>query len=91
MSNRLAVGTTLSMLGGPSSYRVVNEARAAVDDAASWVTQRCNDEELALLEAARYQLVSGAGSQAERLHREADLLIRWSASLAIQESSFVEV
>ncbi len=90
VSSGSLVGTDLSMLGGASSYRVVNEARAAVDDAASWVTHHCNDEELALLEAARHQVLSGATSQAERLHREADLLLRWSASLAVQESSFVE-
>ena len=78
------------MLGESTSYRAVNDARAAVDDAASWVTQHCSDEELALLEAARYQVVSGAHSLSERLHREADLLIRWSASLAVQDSAFAE-
>jgi hypothetical protein len=78
------------MPGGSAPSHVVNEARAAVDDAASWVTQRCTDEELALLEAARHQLLAEAGSLSERLRREADLLIRWSASLAVDEAQFLE-
>jgi hypothetical protein len=78
------------MPGGSSPSRVVNEARAAVADAASWITQRCSDEELALLEAARYQLFDGAASLSERLRREADLLMRWSASLALDEAQFLE-
>jgi hypothetical protein len=78
------------MAGGSSPSRVVNEARAAVDDAASWVTQHCTDEELAMLEAARHQLLTEATSQDDRLHREADLLMRWSASLAMDEAQFLE-
>ncbi len=77
-----------STVRGGRSDRALDDARASVDGAMSWVEARCGDEELVLLDAARHHLATLASSPEELVHREAELLLRWSATVAVAEASF---
>lgn len=75
---------------GGRSDRALDDARASVDGAVSWVMAQCSDEELVVLDAGRHHLATHASSAADLLRREAELLMRWSATVAVAEASFAD-
>ena len=75
---------------GGDSVRALDDARASVDGAVSWLKAQCGDEELVLLDAARHHLAGVTSSPEELVHREAELLMRWSATVAVAEAAFAD-